>query len=130
MSTLALNRSFELQMPSSFVDIDREEMEYVDGGGYYIDNQTLKTVVACCGINPILPTLVSLGYWKVCGILTAKFSLLTAKLGSVGGVIGAGMGFVLGALTAKAIVTSVVDALWAGKGIELGFTWRPTIDVK
>lgn len=32
MSTLALNRSYELQMPSSFVDVDRDEMEYVDGG--------------------------------------------------------------------------------------------------
>ncbi|MFX0549363.1 hypothetical protein ACOAKC_08500 [Hathewaya histolytica] len=130
MSTLALNRSCKLQMPSSFVDVDVDEMEYVDGGGFYISNGTLKSVVLACGLNPITATLTGLGYWKVVSILTAKFSLLTAKLGSVGGVVGAGLGFVLGGLTAKAVVTSVVDALWSGKGIELGFTWRPTIQVK
>jgi len=36
MSAFVLNRKYELQLPSSFVDIDREEMEYVDGG-YYVD---------------------------------------------------------------------------------------------
>ncbi|SKA85141.1 hypothetical protein SAMN05428976_10748 [Clostridium sp. USBA 49] len=33
MSAFVLNRKYELQLPESFVDIDREEMEYVDGGG-------------------------------------------------------------------------------------------------
>ncbi len=32
MSAFVLNRNYELQLPSSFVDIDCEEMEYVDGG--------------------------------------------------------------------------------------------------
>ncbi|ASW42066.1 hypothetical protein [Clostridium isatidis] len=32
MSAFVLNRKYELQLPDSFVDIDREEMEYVDGG--------------------------------------------------------------------------------------------------
>ncbi|SHI22326.1 hypothetical protein [Clostridium intestinale] len=32
MSAFVLNRNYELQLPSSFVDVDREEMEYVDGG--------------------------------------------------------------------------------------------------
>ncbi|MGL5087628.1 MAG: hypothetical protein ACRC68_18255 [Clostridium sp.] len=33
MSIFVLNRNYELQLPTSFVDVDREEMEYVDGGG-------------------------------------------------------------------------------------------------
>lgn len=33
MSAFVLNRNYELQLPTSFVDIDRDEMEYVDGGG-------------------------------------------------------------------------------------------------
>ncbi|SDP50528.1 hypothetical protein [Clostridium gasigenes] len=33
MSTFALKRGYELQLPNSYVGMDREEMEYVDGGG-------------------------------------------------------------------------------------------------
>jgi hypothetical protein len=32
MSAFVLERKYQLQLPSSFVDVDREEMEYVDGG--------------------------------------------------------------------------------------------------
>ena len=34
MSAFVLNRNYELQLPNSFVDVEREEMEYVDGGMY------------------------------------------------------------------------------------------------
>lgn len=34
MSTFVLNKEYSLQLPSSYVDIDREEMEYIDGGGF------------------------------------------------------------------------------------------------
>lgn len=33
MSTFVLNRGYELQLPTIYVDVDRDEMEYVDGGG-------------------------------------------------------------------------------------------------
>ncbi|GAA0760978.1 hypothetical protein SDC9_58690 [bioreactor metagenome] len=32
MSAFVLNRKYELQLPNSYVDVDRDEMEYVDGG--------------------------------------------------------------------------------------------------
>mgnify|MGYP000934548229 CR=1 FL=1 len=32
MSAFVLNRGYELQLPNSYVDIDNDEMEYVDGG--------------------------------------------------------------------------------------------------
>lgn len=32
MSAFVINRNYELQLPNSFVDVDRDEMEYVDGG--------------------------------------------------------------------------------------------------
>ncbi len=35
MSTFALKRGYELQLPMRFVEVDREEMEYVDGGGTF-----------------------------------------------------------------------------------------------
>ena len=33
MSTFVLNRNYELALPTSYVEVDNEEMEYVDGGG-------------------------------------------------------------------------------------------------
>jgi len=36
MSTFALRREYALQMPINYVEVDRDEMEYVDGG-YYVD---------------------------------------------------------------------------------------------
>lgn len=32
MSTFVLKKEYELQLPSSYVDIDRKEIEYIDGG--------------------------------------------------------------------------------------------------
>ena len=37
MSTFVLKREYALQLPNSYVDVDRDEMEYVDGGFYYMD---------------------------------------------------------------------------------------------
>ena len=33
MSTFVLKREYALQLPNNYVEIDRDEMEYVDGGG-------------------------------------------------------------------------------------------------
>ena len=40
MSTILLNRNHELNLPESFVDVDRDEMEYVDGGSYALPIST------------------------------------------------------------------------------------------
>lgn len=32
MSTFVLSRNYELILPESYVDVNNEEMEYVDGG--------------------------------------------------------------------------------------------------
>ena len=32
MSTFVLQREYALQLPNSFIEIDKEEMEYVEGG--------------------------------------------------------------------------------------------------
>ncbi|GAA0086067.1 hypothetical protein UT300007_25060 [Clostridium sp. CTA-7] len=37
MSTFVLKREYALQMPKNYVEIDREEMEYVDGGAEKIN---------------------------------------------------------------------------------------------
>jgi len=130
MSAFVLNRKYELQLPDSFVDIDREEMEYVDGGSVYLSNAGLRSVLIACALNPIGTTILGLAYWKAVSFVTAKFSLLCARLGAIGGVLGAVAGAVLGAYAAGSVAVSVVDALYSGKGLRFGFTWRPTIDVE
>lgn len=116
-------------MPTSYVDIDRDEMEYVDGG-FYISNRNLKSVLTACALNPVATTLFALGYWKAVTLVSAKFGLLCGKLGSFAGPAGTLVGLVFGAFTAGSVAVSVVDALWAGKGLKFGFTWRPTLDVQ
>lgn len=37
MSALVLQREYSLQLPHNYVEIDREEMEYVDGGSGFTD---------------------------------------------------------------------------------------------
>ena len=45
MSTFVLRREYALQMPTNFVDVDMDEMEYVDGG------IALKTTWVAAGLN-------------------------------------------------------------------------------
>lgn len=60
-----------LKMPNSFVDVDREEMEYVDGG-LYITNAQIRNTVSAFGfankstvgglaaaLTPIIPIALS-----------------------------------------------------------------------
>lgn len=59
MSSFVLKRNYQLQFPTSFVEIDRDEMEYVDGGaigvwkaGWWIDTgiTVVGAVVGLVGI--------------------------------------------------------------------------------
>ncbi len=60
MSELAFRRNFELKLPSSFVDVEREEMEYVDGGfNLAILRQNVLGVAAvCAAATVIVKTLI------------------------------------------------------------------------
>ena len=53
MSAFVLNKKYELALPTSYVDVDNEEMEYVDGGawntyrGYSALNELTNMIAAC-----------------------------------------------------------------------------------
>lgn len=105
MSTLVLNGSCELQMPSSFVDIDREEMEYIDGGDAQLLKKNLmylyknyKTFSLAMRMGGIPMSVI----YKVAGMsLTQVVALygpvIGASVGKIGGWIGAAIGAVGGA---------------------------------
>lgn len=109
-----------LAMPCNYVVMDNDEMAYVDGG-FYVSNGTLKNITkavfltAC--VNPVGATLAALGVAKVYGLLVAGGAVLTAKLGSLGGVLGVAVGL-LGVGVIAATGYDIADALIQGKGID------------
>lgn len=77
MSTFVLKRNYELQLPMSFVDVDRDEMEYVDGGwaiSYRFRGSEASTV------------------FKALGWITAGYGLMTL-LSVAGGVLTSASGW-------------------------------------
>ena len=56
MSTFVLKREYALQLPNNYVEIDRDEMEYVDGGG-----------VPIALAAPALDIVVSLAIGRIAG---------------------------------------------------------------
>jgi len=50
MSTFVLRREYALQMPNNFVDVDMDEMEYVDGGGA-VSNWFFSTKTVGAALN-------------------------------------------------------------------------------
>ncbi|TDT57223.1 hypothetical protein [Fonticella tunisiensis] len=125
MGAFALQRKYELQLPSSFVDIDRDEMEYVDGG-VYISHATLwgfcKGTFLAAGINPVGATLVALGTWKVYRIIAAGWAAISARLGAFSGPVGWVLG-IIGLAAISGLGYDIADALIQGKGLEIGIKY-------
>jgi len=82
MSTFVLRREFALQMPTNFVDIDMDEMEYIDGGwqvctvetaGYWIDGAIIALSYAM-GLGSAVSAIRAGGaaFAKKVGIRTAR----------------------------------------------------------
>ena len=113
-----------LVMPTSCVELDSEEMSYVDGG-FYVSNSKLWNILAVCGLNPIGATLIGLGVYKLAALISALGAKLGAKIGGViGGFVGSAVGTPLGAGALAAIALKYADALIQGKGLD--FSWKKT----
>ena len=85
MSTFVLKREYALQLPNSYVEIDRDEMEYVDGGGptaHLIEKSIDKRLISV-PVNAI--------GWYFTGGLVGKGMELVGKVASkaMGGVLSA-----------------------------------------
>ena len=118
-----------LVMPSNYSIMNEDEMTYVEGG-FYISNEGVKNVLLACALDPIATAVFAIGYWKAVSWISAEFGLFCARFGAAAGPVGSFVAFVLGGLTAASIAMTVVDALWEGQGIEVGFSWRPYIEAK
>ena len=126
MSGFVLRREYALQLPNNYVDVDREEMEYVDGGDIYISNSTLNGIALAIGINPIPAVLAYLGYAKLKGLILGGIAILSAKIGVVSKVAGAVV-MLSGGLTAAVVANALIqrkgisiDWMRSGSGIIYG----------
>ena len=104
------------------MDIDREEMEYVDGG-FYISNSALKSVVAACAFNPIPAVIIAIGYAKASALIVAAATSIGARLGSLGGPIGTAVGGIIAGALGLGASGTIVHALVQGKGINIGLSY-------
>ena len=120
MSSFVLKRNYELQLPNSFVDVDREEMEYVDGGAY-ISNGELTNFLYAFGCSAIVQ-YAQIGYssYAIASKLKAVFTIVRAGLASTGwGIaIAAYLGWKGGSF-----IDEFAKALDMGKGLYIGWGW-------
>jgi hypothetical protein len=120
MSTLAL-RNYGLVLPSNYVSIEKDEMEYIDGGsvsralGYLWDAGVL--IVGLAGMASVWAKGVGFfaGLTVKAAVAGAKFALMT------GTFVGPGIVTALAALaTLAAIVVPIVGCVASGYLNQIG----------
>ena len=115
---MVLKKKSNLVMPSHYVELDREEMMYVEGGGRF-------TVTVSCTAGGLVSGFTS---GVITGFLTGFFSGLGTKFGKYGGVIGALIGAAVGALLGAAVSTYVNKILaGGGSSVTLISIWVPFV---
>lgn len=64
MSAFALNREYELQLPMNYMDIDRDEMEYIDGGNLTAGQKAI--IIGACIVSSVaIGAAIWIGAWAV-----------------------------------------------------------------
>ena len=117
MSTFVLKREYALAMPSSYVDIDRDEMEYVDGGAYY-SKRDCQIVFGALAINPAT---------YIGGAMSYTLATLFIKKVSAmfGGLAGWGVGLILSYAGSQIITFGTVLARGAlNRGVDVSWNWN------
>lgn len=65
MSAFVLNKKYELALPTSYVDVDNEEMEYVDGGYEIKVNPAMVKRDYCVGVATGLCQKGIISFWNI-----------------------------------------------------------------
>ena len=119
-----VERKSNLVVPEGFVELDREEMTYVDGG-FYISNSQIINILAVCGLNPIATTIIGIGIYKLAQTITLQGAKLGSWIGGfIGGLIGKAVGALIGLAAVGSVALKIADALIQGKGINVD--WKKT----
>lgn len=94
-NVLSLNKASNLVMPKHYIELDREEMIYIDGGDYYISNNACSTIVGivCGGLyfgGVGLATAIMCGFVTkaaISGLFASIVSTVTAVNVVLGGLL-------------------------------------------
>lgn len=103
-----------LELPMNYVEVERDEMEYVDGGFYYMTNADVVGFVS---------TFISVGG----GVTLASVGLLTADITGATALIAAsipGIGWAAAGLiaaNAAQFAYACINAIMEGKGVDISF---------
>ena len=114
-----IERRSNLVMPQNCIELDREEMSYVSGGDYYIDNSTCITVIGAI-FGGLYFGGMGMATAIMCGIVskTTISAMVYSLIGSISAVnifLG-GLLAVVGKLAVEIIVNMAV-ASFNGKGV-------------
>jgi hypothetical protein len=109
----------EMVLPRNHVEIEQEEMMYLDGG-FYVSNSQLKGVLVAVGMNPMGAVSAAV---LASGIRKAG-TAIGARIGLIGGPKGALFGSILGFAVSGVAAGTIAHALIQGKGIgvDLNYT--------
>lgn len=112
-----------LVMPSNYAVMSEEEMTYVEGGGIYIKNSQLHSVLAAYLIAySTAPRIVAAGTIKVCTAIASVVGKFTKWVGAIcGGAVGSFVGWAIGAYCGWELAKNVVTAMLTGKGLYIGW---------
>lgn len=109
MSTFVLRREYALQMPTNFVDVDMDEMEYVDGGwSIYVLSDNVRGLMGSSGAFRYAMGGVAISYawsyWTTVSIIGGKVAAgVAAAAATITGPVGAAVGVVAGLSASAAI---------------------------
>ncbi len=114
MSAFVLKREYALQLPTSYVDVDRDEMEYVDGGAHitYISNSKISFAVAAIGFAG-----KNIGWGKLLPYIPVLFSWVNAL------PLAGQVAFAYIVANAANVAVKTATALATGKGINVDLKW-------
>jgi hypothetical protein len=98
MSAFVLKREYALQLPNSYVDIDSDEMEYIDGGYTLWQKALVASAIVAAGVGLV----VALSYGQI--YLAAKIMKIT-------------FANAVKKLTIKGVATIVAGSLTISSGI-------------
>jgi len=107
-----------LKLPNSYVDVDRDEMEYVDGG-FYVTNTQLKSVIFAAGAS---------------GVSVAAIQGAAYGIGAIMATTIPGLGWITGGLLltyAGAFALNAAYAIKENKGMNIRLTipWGLSFEV-
>ncbi|MFM1514729.1 hypothetical protein ABGF49_05670 [Helcococcus ovis] len=107
----------ELVLPQNYVEIEQEEMEYLDGG-IYVNDETVKQIGYALGVTGSTSiAAVAISVKLGAAAIVAKLSVIP------GGNIIAAVGAAYIIANAGNIAPAFVSALVRGKGMDIGTSW-------